>query len=69
MNIDNTDKLHNNFPKLTDNNQNFIIGLIEGLKHAQSNKNNKEKQLKTLDNVIGVNSAFYNSSLGRKTCS
>jgi len=35
METDNLEKLQCAFPKLTEANQSYIVGLVEGLKHAQ----------------------------------
>jgi len=57
-------KLHCTFPNLTEDNQYFILGLAEGLKHAQGMGKSKQ-MLKTPD---GTTPVFYNRSLERKIC-
>ncbi|MCL2808871.1 MAG: hypothetical protein FWD24_02260 [Treponema sp.] len=52
------ERLQFSFSKLTETNQHYVIGLVEGLKHAQVNR--KEKQiLKMPDNAKSVTTAFY----------
>jgi len=42
------ERLQCTFPKLTETNQYYVIGLVEGLKHAQVNR--KEKQMLKMPN-------------------
>lgn len=62
MNIKSLEKLQCTFPKLTEINQFYILGLVEGLKHAQGTGNEKP-MVKTLNNTRDVNSTFFNRSL------
>ncbi|MCL2720536.1 MAG: hypothetical protein FWD47_04260 [Treponema sp.] len=46
------------FPKLTETNQHYVLGLVEGLKHSQVT--NREKQVqKTPDNNKGYISVIH----------
>jgi len=36
------EKLHCTFPKLTEENQHYVLGLAEGLKRAQNNASGKQ---------------------------
>jgi hypothetical protein len=60
-------KLQCTFPKLTETNQEFMLGLAEGLKFAQYNS--KEKKEVKMPDVTETKSAFYTRSFERKTCS
>ena len=55
--------LENTFLKLTETNQFFILGLVEGLKHSQG----KKLQIKTSNNSVSVNSTYKNRSVEQKT--
>jgi hypothetical protein len=54
------------FPKLTETNQNYMLGFAEGLMHAQKINNNTQlvkMPIKTTD----VAAAFYTCPFGRET--
>ncbi|MCL2237547.1 MAG: hypothetical protein FWC05_04725 [Treponema sp.] len=66
MSYRNSLKLQCTFPKLSESGQFYVMGLIEGLKHAQSKIIEKLK-IKTPNKSVDSNSAFYNRSVERKT--
>jgi len=55
------------FSELTEVNQQYILGLVDGLVHAQGVSKGKQ-QVKTPDNYKSVKPAFYKCSIERKTC-
>ena len=59
-------QLNCSFPKLTETNQVYVLGLVEGLKYAQK-KSSGKSLVKTPDSLMNTNQAFYNRSLERKT--
>jgi heme/copper-type cytochrome/quinol oxidase subunit 2 len=70
MNSDNLVKLQCTFPKLTDTNQQYVLGLAEGLKHAQEkiaklqDKNMEGNNMRTiLKTVFFIMLVFFSSNL------
>ena len=63
----NLDKLNSVFPMLTERNQCYMLGLAEGLKHAQRKEKGKISVKIPVDSQE-TKSVFYSRSDGRKTC-
>jgi len=51
------------FPKLTETNQLYVLGLVEGLRHAQGKV---KPTIKMPGETTGAKSVFYSRSLERK---